>query len=153
MISSSTFTRATKSRKSNSPITSENGRSYYSIPSTSPPFAPRNWRRRPRVTMQFRKGGAEILAVSMNTAFVRKAWHDNSPSIAKIACLLVANPTTELYRHFRTHMEDLRLPVRGTFIIDPNGVLKARAFTTKISAESNNRIGFGRQDWDEFETA
>jgi len=31
-------------------------------------------------------------------------------------------------------MEDLRLLVRGTFIIDPNGVLKARAFTTRISA-------------------
>lgn len=94
---------------------------------------------------QFKKGGAEILAVSMNTAFVRKAWHDNSPSIAKIACSLVADPAIELYRDFRTQIEDLRLPARGTFIIDPNGVLKARTFTTRTSAGAIAGIGFGRQ--------
>ena len=88
---------------------------------------------------QFRKSGAEILAVSMNTAIVRKTWHDNSPSIAKIACSPVVDPATELCRYFRTHMGDLRLLVRGTFIIDPNGVLKARAFTTRISAGANSR--------------
>ena len=94
---------------------------------------------------QFRKGGAEILAVSMNTAFVRKAWYDNSPSIAKIANSPVADPPIELYRYFRTQMEDLRPPVRGTVIIDPNGVLKARAFTTRTSVGSIAGIGFGRQ--------
>jgi NADH-dependent peroxiredoxin subunit C len=94
---------------------------------------------------QFRKGGAEILTVSMNTAFVRKAWHDDSPSIAKIACPLITDPATELCRYFRTQKEDLRLPERGTIIIDPNGVLKARAFTTRTSAGRIAGTGSGRQ--------
>ena len=94
---------------------------------------------------QFRKGCAEILAVRMNTAIVRKPWHENSPSIAKIACSLVVDPATELCRYFRTQMEDLRLPARGTFIIDPNGVLKARAFTTRTSAGGIAGTGSDRQ--------
>ncbi len=92
----------------------------------------------------FKNEGAEILNVSTDTVFVHKAWHENSPSIAKIACSPVVDPATELCRYFRTHMEDLRLLVRGTFIIDPNGVLKARAFTTRISAGAIAGTGFGR---------
>lgn len=79
--------------------------------------------------------GAEILNVSTDAVFVHKAWHDNSPSVVKIGHPMVADPATE----------DLRLPVRGTFIIDPNGVLKAGAFTTRTSARSIAGIGFGRQ--------
>jgi NADH-dependent peroxiredoxin subunit C len=94
---------------------------------------------------QFRKGGAEILAVSMNTAFVRKAWHDDFPSIAKIACPLIADPATELYRYFKTQMEDFILPVRGTFIIDPNGVLKPGRSQREHRAGAIAGTGFGRQ--------
>src|SRR5262245_4513101 len=47
------------------------------------------------------------------------------PSIAKIAYPMVADPTARLCRYFGTYIEDAGLCVRGTFIIDPEGVLKA----------------------------
>ena len=35
----------------------------------------------------FQKEGAEVMSVSTDTAFVHKAWHDNSPSIKKLHTL------------------------------------------------------------------
>jgi peroxiredoxin (alkyl hydroperoxide reductase subunit C) len=74
---------------------------------------------------QFKNEGAEILSVTTDTAFVYKAWHDSSPSIAKISYPMVADPTARLCRYFGTYIEDVGLSLRGTFIIDPEGVLKA----------------------------
>ena len=74
---------------------------------------------------EFKMEGAEILSISTDTVFVHKAWHDNSPSIAKLAYPMVADPTARLYRYFGTYVEDIGLSLPGTFIIDPEGVLKA----------------------------
>jgi peroxiredoxin len=74
---------------------------------------------------EFKKEGAEILSVSTDTVFVHKAWHDNSPSIAKIGYPMAADPTARLCRYFGTYIEDAGLSVSGTFIIDPDGVVKA----------------------------
>src|SRR3989338_6850812 len=74
---------------------------------------------------EFRQAGAEILSVSTDTAFVHKAWHDTSPSIKKITFPMVADPTGGLCREFGTYIEEQGLSLRGSFIIDPDGVLKA----------------------------
>ncbi len=74
---------------------------------------------------EFKREGAEILSISTDTVFVHKAWHDNSPSIAKLAYPMVADPTARLCRYFGTDVEDIGLSLPGTFIIDPEGVLKA----------------------------
>ena len=74
---------------------------------------------------EFRKLGAEILSVSTDTVFVHKAWHDQSKAIKKIAYPMVADPTGRLCRYFGTYIENEGLSLRGTFIIDPDGVLKA----------------------------
>ena len=74
---------------------------------------------------EFQKIGAEVLSVSTDTVFVHKAWHDNSPAIAKIHYPMVADPTGKLCREFGTYIEEQGLSWRGTFIIDPDGVLKA----------------------------
>ncbi|MCX6828170.1 MAG: redoxin domain-containing protein [candidate division Zixibacteria bacterium] len=73
----------------------------------------------------FRKEGAEILSISTDTVFVHKAWHDGSPSISKIKYPMLADPTGKVCRQFGTYMEDAGMSLRGTFIIDPDGVLKA----------------------------
>lgn len=72
----------------------------------------------------FQKEGAELLSVSTDTVFVHKAWHDVSPAIKKIKYPMVADPAGKLCRQFGTYMEDIGLSLRGTFIIDPDGVLK-----------------------------
>jgi len=73
----------------------------------------------------FKKEGAEILSVSTDTSFVHKAWHDASPAIAKVRYPMAADPTGKLCQEFGTYIEDEGLSLRGTFIIDPDGVLKA----------------------------
>jgi peroxiredoxin (alkyl hydroperoxide reductase subunit C) len=73
----------------------------------------------------FKKEGAEILSVSTDTVFVHKAWHDNSPAIKKIKFPMAADPTGKLCREFGTYIEEEGLSLRGSFIIDPDGILKA----------------------------
>jgi len=74
---------------------------------------------------EFTALGAEIISVSTDTVFVHKAWHDNSPSIKKIRYPMAADPTGQVCREFGTYIENAGLSLRGSFIIDPDGVLKA----------------------------
>jgi peroxiredoxin (alkyl hydroperoxide reductase subunit C) len=68
---------------------------------------------------------AEIISVSTDTAFVHKAWHDNSETIRKIRFPMLADPTGEVCRAYGTYIDDEGLSLRGTFVIDPEGILKA----------------------------
>lgn len=72
----------------------------------------------------FQKAGAEVLSVSTDTVFVHKAWHDASPSIQKIKFPMLADPSGNLCRQFGTLIENDGISLRGSFIIDPDGVLK-----------------------------
>lgn len=69
----------------------------------------------------FRKEGAEILSVSTDTAYVHKAWHDQSPSIKKIQYLMGADPSGSVCKAFGTYLEGEGISTRATFIIDPEG--------------------------------
>jgi peroxiredoxin (alkyl hydroperoxide reductase subunit C) len=74
---------------------------------------------------QFKKLGAEVMSVSTDTAFVHKAWHDQSPAIGKIQFPMLADPTGNMCKEFGTYIEEEGLSLRGSFIVDPNGILKA----------------------------
>jgi len=74
---------------------------------------------------EFKKNDAEILSVSTDTVFVHKAWHDHSPAIKKVKFPMVADPTGKLCREMGTYIEEEGLSLRGSFIIDPDGILKA----------------------------
>jgi len=73
---------------------------------------------------EVKKLGGEIMSISTDTAFVHKAWHDSSPAIGKITYPMLADPTGKVARMFGTYIEEEGLSLRGTFIIDPDGVLK-----------------------------
>lgn len=73
----------------------------------------------------FQELGAEILSVSTDTVYVHKAWHDHSEAVKKVDYPMFADPTGELSRMFGTYIEEEGLSLRGTFIIDPDGVLQA----------------------------
>ncbi len=74
---------------------------------------------------EFRKAGAEVLSVSTDTAYAHCAWHDSSPAIKKIAFPMLADPPAALCRAFGVYIENEGMSQRATFIIDPDGVLKA----------------------------
>ena len=68
--------------------------------------------------------GAEVLSVSTDTAFVHKAWHDNSESIKQIKFPMIADPTGKICKDYGTYINEEGLSLRGTFIIDPEGILR-----------------------------
>lgn len=74
---------------------------------------------------KFKKEGAEILSVSTDSVYVHKAWHDTSDAVKKVTFPMLADPTGELCEAFGTYIYEEGVSLRGTFIIDPNGVLKA----------------------------
>jgi peroxiredoxin (alkyl hydroperoxide reductase subunit C) len=49
----------------------------------------------------------------------------DSPAIGKVEYPMMADPTGKVCRAFGTYIEDEGLSLRGTFIIDPDGILKA----------------------------
>ncbi len=73
---------------------------------------------------EFQRLNAEVLSVSTDTVFVHKAWHDNSPSIAKIKFPMLADPSGSICKAYGTYIRAEGLSLRATFIIDPDGVLK-----------------------------
>jgi len=73
----------------------------------------------------FKKEGAEVCSVSTDTAFVHKAWHDESDSIKKIKFPMLADPTGNLCKSLGVYLPDEGLSLRGSFIFDPDGKLQA----------------------------
>ncbi len=74
---------------------------------------------------KFQKLGVEIVSVSTDTAFVHKAWHDNSPAIGKVKYPMAADPTGRLTKYCGVYIPEEGLALRGTFVIDPKMILKA----------------------------
>ncbi len=73
---------------------------------------------------EFQSRGVEIYAVSTDTHFAHKAWHDTSEAIRKVNFPLVGDPTGTLTRNFGVMIEEEGLALRGTFLIDPEGIIK-----------------------------
>jgi NADH-dependent peroxiredoxin subunit C len=73
---------------------------------------------------EFQKLGAELVSVSTDSVFVHKAWHDTSPAIRSLTYPMLADPTGRLSRTFGTYLEDEGVSLRGSFLIDPDGLLK-----------------------------
>jgi peroxiredoxin (alkyl hydroperoxide reductase subunit C) len=70
---------------------------------------------------EFRDLGVEIYAVSTDTHFTHKAWHDTSETIGKIRFPMLGDPTGAITRNFGVMIESEGLAERGTFVIDPQG--------------------------------
>ena len=85
----------------------------------------------------FQKEGAEIFSVSTDTVFTHKAWHDESAAIKKVQFPMIADRTGELSHLFGTYIEEEGNSLRGSFIIDPDGVLK----TIEINHNDIGRSG------------
>ncbi len=70
---------------------------------------------------EFQAIGVEIYAVSTDTHFSHKAWHDSSDAVGKIEYVMVGDPTHALARNFDVLIEEDGIADRGTFVIDPEG--------------------------------
>ena len=72
----------------------------------------------------FKSLGVEVYAVSTDTHFTHKAWHDTSDTIKKIRFPMVGDPTGTITRNFNVMIEEEGLALRGTFVINPEGQIK-----------------------------
>jgi len=82
----------------------------------------------------------EIISVSTDTAFVHKAWHDNSEMIKKVNYPMLADPTLQISRSYGTLIEDEGLSLRATFLIDPEGIVKAFEFHNNDIGRSSDEL-------------
>ncbi|MGE6655145.1 redoxin domain-containing protein, partial [Stenotrophomonas sp. NPDC077426] len=73
---------------------------------------------------EFQKAGAEVYIVTTDTHFSHKVWHETSPAVGKAQFPLVGDPTHQLTNAFGVHIAEEGLALRGTFIINPEGVIK-----------------------------
>jgi peroxiredoxin (alkyl hydroperoxide reductase subunit C) len=73
---------------------------------------------------EFAKLGVNVYGASTDTHFAHKAWHDTSEAIKKVNYPLIGDPTGALARNFEVMIEEEGLALRGTFVINPEGVIK-----------------------------
>ncbi len=73
---------------------------------------------------EFQKLGAEVYIVTTDTHFAHKVWHETSPAVGKAKFPLVGDPTHTLTRAFDVHIDEEGLALRGTFVVNPEGVVK-----------------------------
>lgn len=74
---------------------------------------------------QLKKLGVEVYSVSTDTHFTHKAWHDSSEAIKKITYIMIGDPSHTISRNFDVLIEKDGLADRGTFIIDPDGIIQS----------------------------
>lgn len=90
---------------------------------------------------EFTKREVEIYSVSTDTHFSHKAWHDSSDTINKIKYTMVGDPTGEITRNFEVMREGQGLADRGTFVVDPDGVIQAMEITAEgIGRDAENLL-------------
>ncbi|QGY38819.1 redoxin domain-containing protein [Pseudodesulfovibrio cashew] len=69
------------------------------------------------------KLGAEVISVSTDTQFTHMAWKTDERLLADVKFKMGADPTGEVSRFFDVWDYDTGLALRGTFVINPEGVL------------------------------
>jgi NADH-dependent peroxiredoxin subunit C len=80
---------------------------------------------------EFQRLGVEIYSVSTDTHFTHKAWHEASDTIGKIRYPMLGDPTGEITRNFEVMRDGQGLADRGTFVIDPDGVVQVMEITSE----------------------
>ena len=80
---------------------------------------------------EFQSRGVEVYSVSTDTHFTHKAWHESSDAIRKIEYTMIGDPMGIITRNFDCMREDEGLADRGTFIVDPDGVIQAMEMTAE----------------------
>ncbi len=73
---------------------------------------------------EFEKAGAQVFIVTTDTHFSHKVWHETSPAVGKAKFAMIGDPTHALSKAFDVLIPEEGLALRGTFIINPDGVIK-----------------------------
>lgn len=72
-----------------------------------------------------KKLNCEILSISTDSEYVHKAWKDTSEAIKKVTFPMLSDSTHQVSKLYGVYIEKEGTAQRGTFVIDPDGVLRA----------------------------
>ena len=72
---------------------------------------------------EFKKLGAEVIAASTDSVYSHKAWVDNG--LGKIKFPILGDTNHTVSKTFNVLLADKGIALRGTFIIDPAGILRS----------------------------
>ncbi|GGD99986.1 peroxiredoxin [Tsuneonella deserti] len=86
------------------------------------------------------KLGVEVYAVSTDTHFSHKAWHDTSDKIGKLQFPFLGDQNHVLARNFGVLREGQGLADRGTFVVDPDGVIQLVEITSEGVGRNANEL-------------
>lgn len=67
--------------------------------------------------------GVEVISVSTDTKFSHLAWRNSERLLENVRYQMAADPTGAVSRYFGVYDDGAGLALRGTFIINPEGVL------------------------------
>lgn len=69
------------------------------------------------------KLGCEVIAVSTDTKFSHMAWRTSEKLLENVRYKMAADPTGKVSRYYGVYDPESGLALRGTFVINPEGVL------------------------------
>jgi peroxiredoxin (alkyl hydroperoxide reductase subunit C) len=72
------------------------------------------------------KLGFEVFSVSTDTEFAHLAWRNSEKLLENVRFKMAADPTGQVSRYFGVYDDATGLALRGTFIINPDGVLVSK---------------------------
>jgi len=83
---------------------------------------------------EFKKLGAEVLTASTDSVFSHKAWQEHG--LGKLRFPMIGDTNHQVSSMFGVLVEEKGISLRGTFIIDPQGVLQS-AVVNNLSVGRN----------------
>jgi peroxiredoxin (alkyl hydroperoxide reductase subunit C) len=72
---------------------------------------------------EFKKLGAEVIAASTDSVYSHKAWTESG--LGKVQFPILGDTNHKVAKTFNVLLPDKGIALRGTFIVDPNGILKS----------------------------
>ena len=89
---------------------------------------------------QLQKLGVDVYAVSTDTHFSHKAWHDTSDKIGKLQYAFLGDQMHILSNNFGVLREGQGLADRATFVVDPDGVIQIMEITCEGVGRNANEL-------------
>ncbi len=80
---------------------------------------------------EFLSRDVDIYAVSTDSHFCHKAWWDSSETINKVKYTMISDNTFEISKNFDVLRDNEGRADRGTFIVDPDGIIQAMEITAE----------------------
>jgi alkyl hydroperoxide reductase subunit AhpC len=77
---------------------------------------------------RFRKAGAEVLAISTDSVYVHRAWHEQNEAVQQVQYPMLSDRAGTLSRALGTYVAEKGISVRASLVIDPGGIIIAAEF-------------------------